>query len=249
MVSQASIQPDFQYFRVKMKAFRFGFSPDSEKKKQQTNPAGLTNASHRKRVVQQNPKTDSVLQYLGIPHYPNTIQYLAGTFEDFPRNLQESPQVSPEFPVFSIMNFFEDLDRSCWWFGTQYTLVLLSWRRGAVGGDWGYERKWVIWEWWLLYAIFLYMMFKYIYIYVYMRYMHIQILHICVLYLVVNIFIYNLYFVYRYLYFKGKLYFNFKGFFGVEAMDLSCLEWWLDCQTIGNLFFLYKQGVGLSYQV
>ena len=80
----------FQYFSVKVRIL-----PDSKKK----NPAGLTNASHGKRVVQQNPKTDSVLQYLGIPHYPNTIQYLAGTFSDLAsflhrnlhRNLQESP--------------------------------------------------------------------------------------------------------------------------------------------------------------
>ena len=94
-------------------------------KKQQTNPAGLTNASHGKRVVQQNPKTDSVattLVYHTTPTQFNTWQYLL-RFSQW--NLQESPQESPGISGFPS----EDLDRSCWWFGTQYTLVLLSWRQ------------------------------------------------------------------------------------------------------------------------
>ena len=214
------LQPDCQYFSVKMKAFRLGILP---------------------RLCG---------DYLGIPHYPTQFN----TWQVPSRFNQFSPGISTQisrFPGF------------LWGFGSELLVIWYSIHLGPpVMAPAGGRLDGKIWEdygdmkgsGWFgnddYCMLFFYMMCIYIYIYVYMRYMHIQILPFFFEYLVVHIFIYNLYFVYRYLYFKGKLYLNFKGFFGVEAMDLSCFEWCLDCQSIGNLmFFWFKQGVGLSYQV
>lgn len=172
----------FQYFRVKMKAFRLGFSPT--RKKTTKNPAGLTNASHERGLSNRIPRLTlwgTVPWYTTLPQH-NSIHWQV----PFKISPVESPGISagisrfPGFPLRIWIGVAGDLVLNTPWSSCHGAGGQLDGTGDMKGSGWFGNDDYCL--------QFFYIWCAHIYIYM-IFIMHIQILHIYVLYIVVNIFI------------------------------------------------------------